>query len=72
MESKRKKKDRSVPAEDLIRLRESMGLSRQQFCEYMYDIPYQTCFDWEKGKRRVSAYVFKLMEYKAKNDGMIP
>ena len=44
-------------------LRESTGMSRQEFAKY-FEIPYRTLQDWELGNRRMPEYLFRLMEYK--------
>ncbi len=46
----------------LIKLRESTGMNRNQFCEY-FEIPYMTVSDWERGKKRVPKYFLRLLEY---------
>ena len=47
----------------LIRLRESTGMTRKEFCEY-FEIPYRTVQDWELGNRKMPDYLLRLMEYK--------
>lgn len=55
---------------EVKQLREHMGLNRTEFCSY-FDIPYRTVCDWEAGKRKMPAYVFYLMKYKAETEQMI-
>ncbi|MBQ8167192.1 MAG: transcriptional regulator [Lachnospiraceae bacterium] len=52
-------------SEELIKLRESTGMNRKEFCEY-FEIPYITLTDWELGNRRVPQYILRLMEYKVR------
>ncbi len=47
----------------LIRLRESTGMTRKEFCEY-FEIPYRTVQDWKLGNRKMPDYLLRLMEYK--------
>ena len=49
-------------------LRESTGMSRQEFAGY-FEIPYRTLQDWELGNRRIPEYLLRLMEYKARLEG---
>ena len=50
-------------------LRESMNMNRREFCEY-FEIPYRTLQDWELGNRKMPEYLFSLMEYKIKMEGL--
>lgn len=50
-------------------LRESTGMSRQDFAKY-FEIPYRTLQDWELGNRRMPEYLFRLMEYKTRLEGL--
>lgn len=47
----------------LVELRESIGMTRKEFCEY-FEIPYRTVQDWELGNRKMPDYLLRLMEYK--------
>ncbi len=47
-----------------------MGMNRREFCEY-FDIPYRTMTDWEAGKRKMTEYLLKLMEYKAEIEKLV-
>ena len=49
----------------LIQLRESTGMTRNEFCEY-FEIPYRTLQDWERGNRKMPDYLLRLMTYKVK------
>ena len=49
--------------EELKKLRESTGMNRKEFCEYVEN-PYMTEIDWELGNRRVPQYLLRLMAYK--------
>ncbi|MBP3782281.1 MAG: DUF4316 domain-containing protein [Butyrivibrio sp.] len=51
--------------ERFIQLRESTGMSRKEFADYL-DIPYRTMQDWERDVRIMPAYVFSLIEYKVR------
>ena len=53
--------------EELLKLRESMGMNRRKFSEY-FEIPYRTVQDWELGNREMPDYLLRLMIYKAKMD----
>ena len=46
---------------DVKSLRESYGLTRQQFCD-AFEIPYRTLQSWELGLRACPVYVFRMME----------
>lgn len=58
-------------SDEVKNLRVEMGLNRREFCEY-YEIPYRTMTDWEAGKRKMPAYLLRLMEYKARMEHLIP
>lgn len=51
----------------LIRLKESTGLSLKDFAAY-FDIPYRTMQDWYYGKRKMPDYLLRLMYYKINNE----
>lgn len=53
--------------ERFIQLRESTGMSRKEFADYL-DIPYRTMQDWERDVRTMPTYVFSLIEYKVRAD----
>lgn len=53
----------------LVELRESIGMNRNQFCEY-FEIPYMTVSDWEHGKKRVPKYLLRLLAYYVKTEKM--
>lgn len=55
--------------EEMIELRKSTGMNKRQFSEY-FGIPYRTFQDWELGSRRVPEYLFRLMAYKVKMEGL--
>lgn len=46
-----------------IELRESTGMNRKEFSEYL-DIPYRTMTEWERGTRIMPNYLYALIEYK--------
>lgn len=58
-------------AHEVRNLRDEMGMNRKEFCDY-YEIPYRTMVDWEAGKRKMPAYLLRLMEYKARMEHLIP
>ena len=49
--------------EELIQLKENIGLSWKKLSDY-YGIPYRTMQDWYMGKRRMPEYLLRLMIYK--------
>lgn len=51
-------------------LRESTGMKRTEFCQY-FNIPYRTVENWESGKIKCAEYLFDLLEYKLKKEGLI-
>ena len=53
--------------ERFIEMRESTGMSRKDFAEYL-NIPYRTMTDWERDLRTMPEYVFALIEYKVSHD----
>ena len=44
------------------KLRESTGMNRKEFCEYL-NIPYRTVTEWERGTRNAPDYLIHLMDY---------
>ena len=63
--------DRIVGLKDeLIELRKSTGMNKRQFSEY-FGIPYRTFQDWELGNRRVPEYLFRLMAYTVRMEGLV-
>ena len=57
-------------SQEVRSLRDKMGMNRREFCDY-YEIPYRTMVDWEAGKRKMPAYLLRLMEYKARMEKLI-
>ena len=57
-------------AQEVRNLRDEMAMNRREFCDY-YEIPYRTMVDWEAGKRKMPAYLLRLMEYKARMEQLI-
>lgn len=55
---------------DVKSLRMRTGMNRREFAEYL-KIPYRTIEDWENRKASCSTYLYELMEYKLKNEGLI-
>lgn len=54
-------------AEEFIRLRESTGMNRKDFADYL-GVPYRTMSDWEHGLRTMPQYVMNLMEFKVRTE----
>ena len=52
-------------------LRERSGMTRSQFAEY-FEIPYRTVQSWELEERKCPDYLLKLIEYKLKNEKLLP
>ena len=50
---------------EIKKLREQTGMNRKQFCEY-FEIPYRTVTEWERGTRKMPAYVLRLLIYRVK------
>jgi len=55
----------------IIKLRESTGLNRKDFCKLVH-IPYRTMTEWELDNRHAPDYVLWLLEYYIRNEGLIP
>ena len=51
---------------EIKKLREQTGMNRKQFCEY-FEIPYRTVTEWERGIRKMPAYVLRLFIYRVKH-----
>ena len=51
---------------EIKKLREQTGMNRKQFCEY-FEIPYRTVTEWERGTRKMPAYVLHLLIYRVKH-----
>lgn len=56
--------------EQLLKLRNSTGMSRKEFCAY-FEIPYRTMQDWELGHRSMPGYLLQLMEYKVRMEKLV-
>lgn len=56
--------------EQLLKLRNSTGMSRKEFCAY-FEIPYRTMQDWELGQRSMPGYLLRLMEYKVRMEKLV-
>lgn len=54
----------------IIRLRESTGMNRKDFCKFM-DIPYRTMTEWELDNRHAPDYVIRLLEYYIRSEGLM-
>ena len=51
------------------KLRKGMGMTQREFSEY-FEVSKRSVEEWERGGRRIPMYLLKLMEYKAKNEGL--
>lgn len=51
-------------------LRKKAGMTQKDFSEY-FGIPKRTIEDWEGERNKCSDYLFDLMYYKLKNEGII-
>lgn len=58
-----KKKEIEKQVEQLLELRDIAKMNRTKFAEY-FEIPLRTLEDWEAGRRKMPAYLLKLMSYK--------
>ena len=56
--------------EELIQLKENIGMSWKKLSEY-YGIPYRTVQDWYMGKRRMPEYLLRLMVYKYEMEKLV-
>ena len=56
--------------EQLLKLRNSTGMSRKEFCAY-FESPYRTMQDWELGHRSMPGYLLRLMEYKVRMEKLV-
>ena len=54
----------------IIKLRESTGLNRKDFCK-LVNIPYRTMTEWELDNRHAPDYVLWLLEYYIRNEGLM-
>ena len=61
-------KQAGIPlSERFIKIRESSGMNRKEFAEYL-NIPYRTMQDWELGKSSMPKYVLELIDFKVKQE----
>lgn len=54
----------------LKEVRESVGMNRTQFSEYM-DIPLRTLEEWEAGRRKMPDYLLRLIVYYTKTEMLL-
>ena len=52
---------------EIKKLRES---NRKEFCE-VFDIPYRTVTEWERGTRNAPNYVLRLLAYYIRMENMV-
>lgn len=55
---------------EIRKLRESTGMNRKEFCE-IFEIPYRTVTEWERGTRNAPEYVLRLLEYYIQSKYMV-
>lgn len=55
---------------EIRKLRESTGMNRKEFCE-IFEIPYRTVTEWERGTRNAPEYVLRLLEYYIQSKNMV-
>ena len=61
-------KQAGIPlSEQFIKIRESSGMNRKEFAEYL-NIPYRTMQEWELGRRAMPKYVLELIAFKVKQE----
>lgn len=51
-------------------LRTRAGMTQKEFAEY-FGISKRVIESWEQGERKCADYLFELIEYKLKNEGLI-
>ncbi len=51
-------------------LRKLSGMTQVQFSEY-FEIPKRTIEEWDRGTRKCTEYLLKLMEYKLRKENII-
>lgn len=56
--------------ERLIQIKEASGMNWKEFSAY-FQIPYRTVQDWERGNRKMTEYLLRLMEYKLRIEKII-
>jgi len=56
--------------ETLKKVRESVGMNRTQFSEYM-EIPLRTLEEWEAGRRKMPDYLLRLIVYYTKTEMLL-
>ena len=55
---------------DFKELRSLTGMTQKEFAEY-FGMSKRTVEEWEGGRRKCNNYVFNLMQYKLKKEGII-
>ena len=61
-------KQAGIPlSEQFIKIRESSGMNRKEFAEYL-NVPYRTMQEWELGRRAMPKYVLELIAFKVKQE----
>lgn len=54
----------------ILELRKAAGMTQLEFSKY-FGIPKRNIEDWEAGKAKCKPYLFDLMLYKLKNEGIV-
>ena len=55
---------------DILQLREKTEMNRKEFAQY-FGIPYRTLENWETDVNHCPRYLYNLIEYKLKKEGII-
>lgn len=56
--------------ETLKKVRESVGMNRREFSDYM-EIPLRTLEEWEAGRRKMPDYLLRLIVYYTKTEMLL-
>ena len=56
--------------ETLKKVRESLGMNRREFSDYM-EIPLRTLEEWEAGRRKMPDYLLRLIVYYTKTEMLL-
>lgn len=57
---------------DIKTMRNQTGLTQAEFGKVLYGIPLRTIQNWEGGKRECPEYVLRLIEFKLREERLIP
>lgn len=56
---------------NIKKLRYASGMTQKEFSDF-FDIPKRTIENWEGEQHKCPDYVIKLIEYKLRNEGLVP